>query len=582
MTCVFLAVNQPGRSTFEAEEELLSYLPFKPEESIRWVSPDQATTVCAWSVLSEAARGSYWSTGDQRAVVYDGWFVESSSVSIDETVADGFVDTHAADGVTELPATLPGEWSAVDVSSEEVSAATDFLGSRHLYFGQREGRAVVSNRSMVAAAALYGGELPPMRPMYFGWLMTLLAAPFDEETPFPSVRLLSEGHAVRLSDGQCRTTRAFEPGFGDEPVDWNEWTAEFVDRCRQLKRFPKLTFQLGLTGGKDSRLVLGGLHRAEVLDRIDFAYLRAEDDNPDAVVGRRLADEYGIDFRTIESRSEPDVFEAIDRHNFQTEFGLNAWDLKGCDLRERKGAIHGNLGETYRGHAQLQFALGWQFVRNYYGSNDYVDPAGVLTAEARHHCRKRLMEWIESRRRQNHPRLRVHDAYHRHGRMHRWVGHAQIADGCGVLCANPIPSPGLFRVYRRLGLKDRQGERIHYELMRRLDDRLWRRPFADARWSPLLPKAALQGASPVTGDSSKPPPQLRRWRRRRDDIHAYLLEPRSSPFFDLVDRRRLIDFVDGIGDNPDFPTLRAVWGLFGIRRALDEPVRPRLLTMEAA
>jgi hypothetical protein len=63
-----------------------------------------------------------------------------------------------------------------------------------------------------------------------------------------------------------------------------------------VRRLPNVPFRFSLTGGRDSRLILAALVAAKCFDKLRGCYLIAAPDHPDVIVGRMLAEHYGIPF----------------------------------------------------------------------------------------------------------------------------------------------------------------------------------------------------------------------------------------------------------------------------------------------
>ncbi|MFU8806750.1 MAG: hypothetical protein ACNA8W_23275 [Bradymonadaceae bacterium] len=384
MSNVFLAISSAEPGDFEGPVRAAArYLPILPEQSFEHISRDRCSGLWAWSVFSEAARGSFWAAEGDEALAYNGWVTEDSNVPMSKTVAAGLLDILGRRTLDHAARRIDGDWSMVRLGSQgQIDGLCDFMGGQHLYFGCRRGRSAVSNRALLVAAALYDGVLPTMETNFFAWLLTSVAAPVGNQTPFPDVFLLDPGERLRLHKGTWETTPI--PAVEGEEHCWESFVENFKCRAAQLKRLPGVSAIIALTGGKDSRLVLAGMAASNTLEYIDHAYLRAAPDHPDVTVGRRLAEHYGLEFRLLEPPDrDGDFLESIGRHGFQTEFALNAWDMKGFESRERVATIHGLYGEIYRGHANLGFALGWHRVEAKYLPDSYIDLAGIMTEALR-------------------------------------------------------------------------------------------------------------------------------------------------------------------------------------------------------
>ncbi len=581
MSNVYLALSSDrDRNLSALAGEVEPFLPFDAEARHERLSADGRAGIWAWSVLQEAARGSFWSATDDEVVTYNGWIAERGSTSIDTSVAESAAEILDEIGVDRFAREVDGDWSLLRFHCDGViEGCCDFLGGQHLYYGTRNGVAAVSNRAMVVAAALNDGHLPAPEPLFLSWLLTSPAAPVGDLTPFKGVHLLLSDDRLIAESGRVDVDPI--DATAQWSSDWSESCERFVERAAQIKKLPDLNFSLALTGGKDTRLVLAGLVAADALDSVDHAFLHSVPEHPDVIVGRQLADHYGLEFRLFEPRTaSDDIHAALSRHNFQTEFSANAWDLKGCDQKPREATLHGTYGEIYRGHADLKFALGWKWVERKYLRRSYIDLADILTEEAIRYCHDGLQQYLEELRSRQIPRLHLHDTFHRHVRMQRWMGQLQLHSSCATVAMAPIPSAGLLEKYRRLSLRERQSEKTHYELMRRCDEWLVAHPFANDKWSPLLPTARLRGARPVTGSAHRLSRQMVIWQKHGETITDFLRDPSSSPFFDIVDAKRLSDLLERAGESPDFVTLRAILAAAAVRHAIDVGVETHRIALD--
>ena len=583
MSNIYLALRSVGKNPTQLSsitKATTSYLPFEPEQSVSLASRDEKTLVTCWSVLSEAARGGFWDSVGNELVTYNGWFVEQCELP-QSTMAHSARTMMQRLGAQKFSQTVGGDWSLVRMNADgELDGICDFLGGQHLYYGEHDGLIAVSNRAFLVAAALHGGQIPSLNPFFLSWLLTSAAAPVGDHTVFDHVSLLLAGNRLKVT----------QTGLSILPIpelnvarDWSKRVEEFQDRVAQIKRLPELPFSLALTGGKDSRLVLAGLLASDSLDSVTEAFLHAHPDHPDVIVGQKLAEQFGLSFRLFEPRTGgDDVFDAFARHNFQTEFSANAWDLKGCDERSRAAQLHGSYGEIYRGHADLTFQLGWPFIRRKYLRRSYIDIADILTEDALDYCRQGLSSFLRVHRESGTKYLHLHDHFHRHVRMQRWMGQLQLLSSLATLSIAPIADPRLLAHYQTLSLRQRQGERVHYELMRRCSSGLVVEPFARDRWSRLLPVARWQGGPAQDGSVHGLSRQLQIWRKFGAEIQEFLLAPGAPSFSQIVDRRRLKKLLDHAGSTPDFVVLRAILAAAAIRHALHRPLETYQLRVQPA
>lgn len=587
MSAVYLLIStsEAHVDVRQLAQKASQWLPFVPQSSHTWLSEDQRTVCCVWSVFDDAARGQWWHQ-DKDFFVYDGWWAEDETMPMSRSMAHNFHDQLNSHGWDRLLLDTQGEYNCLHISQTQqgvlAKAGASRVGSRLLFYGSEQDISVIGNRAEMVACALNQGQLPRPDGLFMGWLMSSIATPYRNQTTWPSVKVAGPYDYVRVLDGQLDTIARPHDDHGAH-ASMTYHAEALGKRLGQLGRWPDhITRAIALTGGKDSRAVLAGVLMSGQIDKLDYAYLRAVETHPDAIVGRRLAEHYQIDFRCIEptQQIEEDFFGQIDRHNIHTAFGLHAWDFKGADRREAKILLHGNLGELYRSHALPPNLLGERAAMAKYSSDAYADPNSVMTPMATTHYRHGMLEWIGELRDEGVQILDLHDRIHRDARMHRWIGHAQLNDGLGVMGINPLSARALLNRYIHSSFLDKRRNTIHHELMRLSDPWLLTQPLANARWSRLIKPIQPRGLTPVTGNSMVLSKQWRAWNDHQLAIRDNLLHATCAEFNDIFSIDRVKALFVKMEHKPDTLTLKSIYGLLGIKRALTTEARPRPFTME--
>ncbi len=326
MSCAFLFISAPSLDATELDALATAsarWLPFVPSHQTRHDAPAGAS-LHTWTALPEGARGAWDARRGDLAVCYSGWFVEDPSVPLEDSVASGLLDRVTSDSVGDFVQHADGNFSvlAADLGDRpRAAASTDFIGAEHLYYGERDGVAVISNRSMLVACALHGGELPDPRPEYFRWMLNSIACPFGAETPWPHVSILDLYSVVRAEAGRVRLEPRPEATDGAD-ASWDELYDELCARVGQMARLPDVPFQAALTGGKDSRVILAALLSSGVASSLERFYIATVEGHPDAVVAQNLAAHYGLKFERV-TRAHPGVEwrDHLQCHNVLSEFG---------------------------------------------------------------------------------------------------------------------------------------------------------------------------------------------------------------------------------------------------------------------
>jgi hypothetical protein len=182
-----------------------------------------------------------------------------------------------------------------------------------------------------------------------------------------------------------------------------------------------------------------------------------------------------------------------------------------------------------------------------------------------------MTAWLEPLLASRLPPLALHDRWHRECRMQRWVGQAMQADGMAALWLHPIACRATLARYLALPLLDREMHRVHFELMRRCDDWLWRQPFAHQRWAAPLTTAQWRPGGVVGGATTALEPAAQSWRRDGAAIEALLRARRDDGFAELVDGAALDALLNRLRRRLHGQDLANAFNLAGLRSALVGP-----------
>lgn len=549
---------------------------------------DEQSLCASFVNATESAAGAYVHIGekDKSFVVFNGWPAGNglSHEPFTSTVASWISARLQAESFDEFVRKTTGEWSLLTISSAgDLQAAISWPGGEHLYYASLDGVLVISNRAFLCTAALHE-NIPTPNPFFVGWLLTENHAFLsDDGTPFPNIHALHPLKTLEVKRGVTQYTLHERPWPNhSSPPSYDQLLEEMARRVEILHRLPRVPFRFSLTGGRDSRLILAALVKAQCFDKLRSCYLIAPDDHPDVIIGKLLADYYGLSFECFSREaSTRTIWENLEVHQFQTEFGVHFWDSKGILSQPREGRMGGNYGEMFFSHFKWNQYFGWTGVAAVYESNAYVDPDGILTDHARNHFRQEIRAWWQKRRDEGVLANEIRDRLHRDGRMWRWVGQGRLAINLGSINTNPIASPAMLDKYLSITYPECRDGRIHYELMNRVDP-----------WIPEQPFAGKGFAKSLTGHAQRkmhfppikrtPAPQITLWQTQRQELSNYLLSPSKGNFFDLVDKPRLEKLLRRTGPNAHRLKVASILGILGVRYALDEPARPRPCKVEPA
>lgn len=589
MSCafVFIRSRHGGDDARRRYETAARFSPLVPEST--WLQKVSENAICAaFSDAEESAAGSYVHAPEKPGpiLVFNGWVAGNglSGQPFSSPVASWISERIQSTSFEDFVRDTTGEWSVLSYSAQgDLQAALAFPGGEHLYYGVLDGVFVVSNRAILCAVALHG-HVPTPNPFFLGWLITKNNAFLsDDETPFAHVHTLHPLRTLHLHHNAKEFALAPRPWpKTDAVISYDTLLDEMADRVRIVQRLSNLPFRLSLTGGRDSRLVLAALVKAQCFDKLRSCYLIAHPDNPDAVVGKMLAEHYGVSFECMQREATVrSVWEDLAIHQFQTEMGVHFYDNKGVLTKLREGRMGGAYGELFFSHFKWHQLFGWRGVASVLEGNGYVDPENIMTARARDHFRSGIRTFCERRRDDGVLPEQIRDRLHRDGRMWRWVGQGRQAVGLGAVNTNPIASPQMLDTYVALPYLDRRFGRLHYELLRRADPWILDQPYASKGFSRYLTgKTQRRMAFPAAARIVSPQHAL--WKSQRDELVNYLLAPSKGGFFELIDKKRLETRLRRVPTNPARGELASILGILGLRHALEEPIEPRPCKVDPA
>jgi len=605
MSACFLFVSHPRGAPSHPLSALEPLCPFLPEREDTYAHPSGAATGVVWSARLAGARGGYLAAsprGDE-AVGFTGWWREPSDAPLDATVAQNLLRALTRDPRDPTPALEAlhlgaGQLAAVLIAHDGAlhGVAGVFCG-RHLFYGVKRApggdEVALSNRASLVAAYLHGGALPRPRLESLAWLLARHESPLgDPSAAWEGVRHILPGERLEARAGAAALKAIPLPAPEPLPAQgaarvWDELHEALTWRAGQLTRLPGVRFELALTGGLDSRLVLGALLSAGVLSAVTRVHLTAVESHHDARSARLIADAYGLDLEVTPplgaDAPQESFLPRARRHNFLTELLVNAWDLKdggeALALREA-GVLPGHCGELYRSHALPLLSRSSALLRAVYHTHAYMDRHRLLTPELLDACVARGGEWLRAQQARDPRPSFTLDALHRAARMERWVSQTQQWEGLGGPSVCLLPCARARAVYDALPLADRVAPRVHFELMRRVDGALWRLPFGTHRWPARFYESLGLPApgAPTGGGGNELGYQMRLWAQEGAALCAWMLDaPAHSPFWELVSRPKLLKKAARTLRAPHPQPVKGLLAAAALKVALEEPLTPARL-----
>lgn len=631
MSSVFLWVSHPqGCEPFQGEaliEALGAWVPFRPERVERLSHPSGLASALIWQTHAEAARGSYVAQTPDHAVQlsYTGWWREPDAAPQDRPVSGvmlaalcgerrcprarqgyerGLADfgppAWAGDApigplnieALEMLHLSPGQHSTALADAQgRVHALRSALGGGALFYSTvgRDARdqpiSLISNRASLISAYLNRGSPAPPRPESLAWLLARHEQPLGlDQEPWAEVKALGSGQRILAQAGVLSLETIALP-----QAQRAEWSALFEGLCwraEELKRLPEVPYALALTGGYDSRLILGALIATDQLKRVSHYYVNAAPGHADTLSAQRIADHYQLELHVAppgrwQDHDEP-LLTKMRRHNLFVEHLFSAWDLLGgpVDLTfAPRGLLPGHLGELYRSHYHWLMSKSRALITRGYASAAYADRHGLLNREMMRRCGAVSRAWVQARYREGVKTDFIFDELHRRARQEGWATRAIQVESFGFPSLCLLPCVSARAHYESLPLSARRQPEVHFELTRRVDDELWRLPFAGKSWPATLTARRHEAPTPgLSGQGDVAGYQVRAWRAQGVALSAWLLDsPPSSALWDVIDRDKLKRRLKVLEQSLTPRSVKGILATCAIKLALTEPLTPAQL-----
>jgi hypothetical protein len=484
---------------------------------------------------------------------------------------------------------LAGVYVVASMASRgSCAVAADPMGAGLIYWARGAGVVVLSTRAAVAAQllAVATGAAPRGDVLGTGWLAYMGFA-MGLRTGYEQVTLVPDG-AVAEVDPTGRTefhlsTRAAwrlraDELAADPRAAVEQVRAEMTTALRMVLREPGTQGCLGLTGGKDSRLVLALLLDEGLASDIE-CQTYGDDDLPDVVVARQLASTFGLRHVTRPGigrrwawRQRLD--EALRGNGLgnctsrEIAFRVTAWLASGmANVAEphigyvpegRTALLSGLFGESLRTNYPGTTRLRSKEEAAGFPDNHGPGSVGVLDPEAVAQYRTDVHDLLFDGAIDADSPQDVVDTFFLRQRLRHWLGIRLEVNS--EARAFPLYSITGMRLAFAIGAESRHAEWIHYNLIRTACDKLLHVPFASGDW----PRGAAAELTPPTRHVEPVPPS----------------PPSSRPHGAL--RQRLGSRRRQVGRGPHAETRTALRDYRARERATDVEIMRQLFSHDPA
>jgi hypothetical protein len=573
----FLAVVAlPGARLSETALELVrdaspTGLAFVPRAHVEWTDEAGTIAVGAWQERSSSGgtrwhrdAGSFTSAVGELRFRRRPWPSEASWSSELAAAVRRVPLADVAEG-------LAGTFAAINVRADgSGSIVADPAGFRNVYYGASEQEFVASTRAELVATVLALGTQPPRDDVRVAWAAFNSYA-IGHRSGFAAVRLLPAAKIIEFRSGLEPMVRPARSGWIPTPSDRAQGLEHHIGVVREelaegLHAAASLPVEeriVGLTGGKDSRVVLAVILAEGLQDAFVFETTGAED-LPDVVIASELARRFDLRHRVAfpwPEHTQP-YGERIRDFVRATAGMANIWDLREIGPHDDPLRIVGLVGEMFRDfvhdwpRAASENELADMFLeRSHFGVLNLVVPdvAAVCRADA-------VAELLRDPGGDLAPTDRMQAFF-----LRNRVASARF----GVLeeigrqrRMSPYYTIDAIRAALAVGADERAKERLHFEIIRRAADDLARLPFVGAGWSPALLATVPNGddySPPELVREAVPVPSKRRpaslmARALTDSAGAHeeafrdIVSDATNPAWEVIDRARTTAALERLGE----------------------------------
>ena len=390
-----------------------------------------------------------------------------------------------------------------------------------------------------------------------------------EQTPYRNVKVLSPNSELAVVRYRVTVTSMNDVEKMTAPPThrsavYDEIAEAFVKGLKPLKRH-ETVLHAGLTGGKDSRLIVAALQHVGAPFR---THTSGYPEHPDVVVAQRIAKmlnvPHTVNTPTSTSDSDQeyvthDVFQRTRDTLFVTDGMMYAYEniSRPRDFNPNAVKLGGHGGELLRGGFSRNLNRHHEENMMNFFRKKFMKYNDMLRPEARKLYEKEIFDWIDLQREKHLKPMEILDKYYLYYRAGRWSAAARAAYTMESYLYQPFFDHRLVQLIQQIPAEQRVNEELIYNLLQRLAPELVDVPFAGDRWK-------FERNGPKKGEEEK-------WRKRtpltidrtsrgafnwryttlldmKDEFYAQILENKAADaLFDVVDRdkvKKLFELTD--------------------------------------
>jgi hypothetical protein len=390
-----------------------------------------------------------------------------------------------------------GEFMFLDVDRNgNGSIARNLLGSVQLYQYRSGDLVLLSTRSSIIAGYLGGRKL---NAGFARWVANY-SVPMTDDSLFDGVSCVPPGSSVQLEGGRpviavpsgnILANEALQARYRQNRRSYWDDVYDNLLHLMRVVEVSDLSIDFPLSGGRDSRLMLGLVMAAGYRDRISRVFTNGPEYSPEVMSAKAVAGHLGLAHEGVWAgppsvQTSSQVTRELPLHLLVTEGEMSPIDLtarttprKVFQLSGQESGLRNIAGKR---DVSTRAAI-TQWLMSTVGGGDMC---GIMADAAVEQSRADVERYIAACEAEGTPYEQIPTRHRVQYRGSRWVSRVWGS-------ANAIGfSPHIFRsevvtlATYNSGARSRALEEFHFEMLRRIDPALVELPFAGQSWDPEL------------------------------------------------------------------------------------------------
>lgn len=542
----------------QVKEQALSTLPYYPNRIRIREFESNLTFFCQFEISDSAGfEKHYVSTQSSHTFAFDG-LPYNLALKPQKNWAEQFDRQWQNDD--KAISEIYGTWAFARFDSQKGGRVlTDFTGMTPLFYWQDKNYLAISPRQMLLSSVCGHREIDIEALAWLSGQANIIG----DKSPWKQVCHLPPQWTMRFS------AKAGDLDFN--VIERKIWTSDIdesfsesdvtvaveaiLDQSQALAKIGLPSLNLDITGGLDSRLVAVLANATLLRSNVGYLSTHGQENSHEIQVGRSVANSLGFSHRanvlTAQQFSPEMVLDLIRYHGFHHESSICAADgLSGAAVTSRM-IFTGAAGEIYRRHCKPHMNIHlnnkdelWELYGNYH---QITDPLSIELPDLREKQQQAMRQLAMNYHEQGAELNDISDIFFMRYRLPLWNG-VLLNNIYGGVRVYPLANYKVAKLAFSKGYKSRLKNRIHFELLLKINPELCASPFLGFVWPKELQKIATKKGInladkpfPVTGKPSiaQISPVISAFLSDEGFklARSYLFDSPHSPVFNILDKK---------------------------------------------